>query len=212
MGIFQVRASYTARFFTFRQMTKDEFSIKLDIPRNDEEDAFSRKGRIVERMGMSFDEIKEKYEPMIKKQLTALNIYQNYEDFYQVGVIGLWDAYRRFDPNKGSFGSFAMKTVRGNMLMHLTKEARYKERQHLVGGVELFERVGVTEDRALELELFTPYIENLTPREKLWVIETFLYDKKPSDIASEQKVSINSVKTWRSSALRKLRLQFSNTI
>lgn len=161
---------------------------------------------------MSFDEIKQKYEPIIKKQLTALNIYQNYEEFYHVGVIGLWDAYRRFDPEKGSFGSFAVKTVRGNMLMHLTKEARYNERQHLVGDVKLFERIGTTEDQALALELFTPYIENLTPRERLWVIETFLHDKRPKEIASEQNVSINSVKTWRSSALKKLRKQFSNSL
>lgn len=166
----------------------------------------------MERLDMSFDEIKEKYEPMIKKQLTALNIYQNYEEFYHIGVIGLWDAYRRFDPKKGSFGSFAMKTVRGNMMMHLTKESRYKEHQHLVNDILLFEKVGIIEDQALELELFAPYIENLTPRERLWVLETFLHDKKPMDIASEQNVSINSVKTWRSSALRKLRKQFSNNL
>lgn len=158
---------------------------------------------------MTFDEIKEKYEPIIKKQLTALNIYQNYEEFYHVGLIGLWDAYRRFDNTKGTFGSFAIKTVRGNMLMHLTKEARYKERQQLVGNDQLSLSIGATYDRVLELELFLPYLENLTPRERLWAIETFLFDKKTSEIAYEQDVSINSVKTWRSRALKRLRSQLA---
>lgn len=166
----------------------------------------------MERIKMSFEEILEKYEPMIKRQLIALNIYQNYEEFYHIGVIGLWDAYRRFDPQKGHFGSFALKTVRGNMLMHLTKEASYSERRHFINEETLYERIGMTEDRALELELFSSYVENLTPRERLWVIETFLHDKKPSDIAYEQNVSINSVKTWRSRALEKLRSQLSNNL
>ncbi|MDF4766701.1 sigma factor, partial [Vibrio parahaemolyticus] len=36
-------------------------------------------------------------------QIKKLGIYQDYEEYYQCGLIGLWHAYERYDAKKGSF-------------------------------------------------------------------------------------------------------------
>lgn len=45
------------------------------------------------------------------------------EDIYQVARIGLMNAIRRFNPDRGSFVSFAFRTVRGDVQRHLRDTA-----------------------------------------------------------------------------------------
>ncbi len=45
------------------------------------------------------------------------------EDIYQVARIGLLNALRRYDPDRGSFVSFAFRTVRGDVQRHLRDTA-----------------------------------------------------------------------------------------
>lgn len=65
---------------------------------------------------MEFEKIVSNYKPMIKKQLQSLNLYKDYEDYYQVALIALWEAYQKFDPERGIFSTFAIATVRGRLL------------------------------------------------------------------------------------------------
>ena len=64
----------------------------------------------------TFKEAVVLYEGMIVNQIKKLGIYQDYEEYYQCGLIGLWYAYERFDPEKGSFPAYAVVTVRGYIL------------------------------------------------------------------------------------------------
>ncbi|GAE31329.1 sigma factor [Halalkalibacter hemicellulosilyticus] len=80
----------------------------------------------------TFAEVAKQYEPLIRGQIKKLNIYRNREEFYQVGLIGLWRAYEQYDQEKGSFSTIALFKVRGCLLDFLRKEARYSE-QHIYG-------------------------------------------------------------------------------
>lgn len=44
---------------------------------------------------------------MIYQIIRSLHIYKNEEEFYQIGLIGLWEAQQRFDEQKGRFFNFA---------------------------------------------------------------------------------------------------------
>ncbi len=154
---------------------------------------------------MPFEQIVEMYTPMVKKQLTRLKIYQNHDEFIQVGLIGLWEAYTKFDPTKGEFSTFAFSSVRGRMLSHLSKESRF-QKFHVNQSDELLEVVaGNTDLLPFELETIAPYLNGLSDREKLWVNEAILHGKKRKEIAQEQNVSINTVKMWRLHALKKMK-------
>ncbi|WP_158305584.1 sigma-70 family RNA polymerase sigma factor [Alkalihalophilus pseudofirmus] len=170
-------------------------------------EALLTKGRFT-MQAHSFEEILTQYEPLIKGQLKKLNLYRNHEHFYQVGVCALWEAYRKFEEGKGSFSAFALHTVRGHMLMELRRERVYDERFVLKDQQESSEfarpapLVEYYDDPLEELE---SYIGQLSSRERLWVQEAIVYEKKLGQIALEQQVSKNTVATWRKTALKKLR-------
>jgi len=69
----------------------------------------------------NFEEVLEQYEPMIFACLRKLRIYKNHESFIQVGRIGLWNAWQRFDATKGDFTPFAFRSIYGSLLDELKK-------------------------------------------------------------------------------------------
>lgn len=152
-----------------------------------------------------FEEILYQYEPLIKAQMKKLNLYRQHDDYYQIGAIALWEAYKNFDADKGSFSAYALHTVRGHMLMMLRKEQQFAERHLLYDSLErdlppfrelIYERNDI-------VELLTPYLHYLSPREKLWLYEAIIAGKKLGELASEQGVSTNTAATWRKKALQK---------
>lgn len=157
---------------------------------------------------MSFEEVLEKYEPIIKSQIKKLGIYKNFDEFYQLGKIALWKAYNRYDEEKGSFSTFAIATIRGTLQSHLSKEAKYAN-FHSPATEELLRHIEYEPTyEAIEMEILKSYLNELTNREMIWVYEHIIMQKKLSEIAKQYKVSINTVKTWRKNALKKLREKF----
>ncbi|MFC0560540.1 sigma-70 family RNA polymerase sigma factor [Halalkalibacter alkalisediminis] len=153
----------------------------------------------------AFDEVLRMFEPAIKKQLVSLRLYKDYDEFYQIGCIALWNAYQMFNPDKGHFPTYAISFIRGRMLSHLSKETRYSER-HAFAAEAMMEVVPSECDQIpLEAELLEAYLWNLTAKEKTWVYEAIILQKKPSEIQAILCISRNSIYTLRKNALRKMR-------
>lgn len=158
-------------------------------------------------MNQSFSEVLEQYEKMIKNQIKSLNIYKNYDEYYQTGLIALWKAWKNYDDSKGKFSAYAYVTVRGSMLEKLRKEAQYEERFPV-----LDENItdSYLED-FLEKELFESYLITLTEKQKTWAFEAIYNGKSLAQIANEYETTVEAVKSWRKGALKKLRKQLSQT-
>ncbi|WP_332628452.1 sigma-70 family RNA polymerase sigma factor [Halalkalibacter flavus] len=153
----------------------------------------------------SFEEVLKNFQPAIKKQLVMLRIYKDHDEFYQIGCLALWDAYRNFNPEKGNFSTYAISYIRGRMMIALSKEGKYSER-HSYTGDELLKAVPTSHETVpLESELLESYLVDLSEREKTWVIESIIKQKKTAEIASEFNVSTPTVRAWKKGALRKLR-------
>jgi DNA-directed RNA polymerase len=143
---------------------------------------------------------------LIKSAIKDLHIYKNQEEFYQEGLIGLWEAYERFDPSKGaSFRTFAYKTIRGKLLTHLRKAVKNEE--NMVTFSAAIEETTIDEKATIpfEVELLSYYCEGLSNAQRKWVYKAFLENKGPKQIAAEEGVSLETVKTWRRYALQKIR-------
>jgi DNA-directed RNA polymerase specialized sigma24 family protein len=56
-----------------------------------------------------------------------------------------------------------------------------------------------------EIKLLSTYCEGLSDAQRKWVYKAFLEDKRPQQIAAEEAVSLETVKTWRRYALQKVR-------
>lgn len=142
---------------------------------------------------------------MIHKIINSLHIYKNKDEFYQQGLIALWEAARRFDPQKGDFSNYAYTYIRGYLLTELKKQARDGERS-LYPKEEFWETV---EDRfpacPLEEENLLSYCRALTANQKKWVLYTALHDLSIKEIADRENVSVSAVKQWRSGAKEKIK-------
>lgn len=77
----------------------------------------------------SFDQIASSFHPLIVSMIKRFHIYKDFDEYYQVALIGLWRAYQKFDESKGSFSAYAYTTVRGTILSYLKGNALREERE-----------------------------------------------------------------------------------
>ncbi|PKR86467.1 sigma-70 family RNA polymerase sigma factor [Heyndrickxia camelliae] len=147
----------------------------------------------------------QKYEAMIHHILRSLRIYKNYDEFFQIGLIALWEAKERFDSKKGSFTSFAYLTIKGRLLTELKKSAALEERYRYPK--EEFWNLQLDEgaDVPLEMETLLTYCEGLTTNQKKWVVATFHLGMSSAELANYENVSPSAVKKWKRGALEKIK-------
>lgn len=153
----------------------------------------------------SFDELVVQYQPMIHKIIHSLHIYRNQDEFYQTGLIGLWEATKSFDDKKGSFSNYAYTCMKGKMLYQMNQTNQWQEKhihplQKFWGTIEDHETSSL-----LEKEMLQTYCEGLTEKETKWVISSIIEQLSIKEIAERENVSVSAVKQWKAGAVRKLK-------
>ncbi|WP_066055735.1 sigma-70 family RNA polymerase sigma factor [Robertmurraya korlensis] len=153
-----------------------------------------------------FNEIAKQYEPMIHKIILTLGIYKNQEEFYQTGLIALWQAAKRYDRERGAFSSFAYSYIKGQLQTEMTK--RNKHDEHYVSVDD--ESWASLPDLACQLSFEWEDLdcEGLTEKERKWLMYTVIHGLSVKEIAVLENVSQSAVKLWRSGARNKLRDKF----
>ncbi|MGB2991427.1 MAG: sigma-70 family RNA polymerase sigma factor [Paenisporosarcina sp.] len=71
----------------------------------------------------TYEDVLNQFEPMIHACIRKLRIYKNHDSFIQVGRVGLWKAWQRYDSSKGDFAPFAYRSIYGSLLDELKKAA-----------------------------------------------------------------------------------------
>jgi RNA polymerase sigma factor (sigma-70 family) len=171
-----------------------------------EKGAFLRK---VCRMD-GFQSTLKEFTPMIHHIIRSLKIYKNYDEFYQIGLIALWEAKEKFDPKKGSLTSYAYMTIKGRLLSELKRAARVDEQQ-LYPKEEFWEyRMDEQSAEPLEIEILLSYCEGLTNKQKKWVVATFYLGMSSNEIAAYENVSLSAVKKWKRGAMERMKEKVRN--
>lgn len=155
----------------------------------------------------SFEELAKQYEPMIWKVIHSLNIYKNQEEFFQTGLIALWEAKNRYEEGKGNFSAYAYSYIKGKIQTELSSTNRHETRN--VYPKEEFWEVMADEspDDSLAREFILSFCDELTENQKKWVLYTVIDDLSVKEIAEKENVSISAVKAWRRGAKQKLKGQ-----
>jgi RNA polymerase sigma factor (sigma-70 family) len=145
----------------------------------------------------SFDELVVQYQPMIHKIIRSLHIYRNEDEFYQTGLIALWEATKSFDDKKGSFSNYSYTCMKGRMLHQMNKTNQWHEKNIFpeMGFFELIENHDNTP--LFEKETLQTYCEGLTEKEAKWVASSFIEQLSNKEIAEREKVSVSAVKQWK---------------
>jgi RNA polymerase sigma factor (sigma-70 family) len=152
----------------------------------------------------SFEELVVQYQPMIHKIIQSLHIYRNKDEFFQTGLIGLWEAAQSFDQRKGSFSNYAYTYMKGKMLSQMSQNNQFNEKL-IHPKEEFWETIEGQESLFLEKETIKTYCEGLTEKEAKWVKAMSIHQLSIKEIAEKENVSMSAVKQWRSGAIRKLK-------
>jgi RNA polymerase sigma factor (sigma-70 family) len=159
----------------------------------------------------SFDDLVIQYKPMIQKIMHSLHIYKNQQEFYQTGLIALWEASQTFEERKGTFSNYAYTSIKGKMLSEMTQNNHYKEKNILPPKEDFWERIeGQDSSLFLEKETIQTYCEGLTEKEATWVMESYINQLSIKEIAESENVTVSAVKQWKLGALRKLKVKVLN--
>jgi RNA polymerase sigma factor (sigma-70 family) len=155
----------------------------------------------------TFEETIVLYDKLIKNQIKQLTIYQHFDDYYQIGLIALWDAYQKFDSTKGSFSAYAKSTVRGNLLTALKKEHTYIQFHQLYDTIipELLQDKWQI-DSVLQKEIIEVYCKRLSKNQQKVIFGRFYYQKTFEEIAHDEQVPLSLVRSWYKHAINKLKL------
>jgi RNA polymerase sigma factor (sigma-70 family) len=178
-----------------------------ELSRDNEQDSF-----LAQEIGgdsADFEQLAKEFEPMINKIMHTLNIYKNKEEFFQLGLISLWQAQQQYNPAKGKFASYAYSYIKGRFQTEMTKANRIEGR--VVYPKEEFWEViedGASES-PLERQYLLSFCDGLTPTQKKWLLYTCLEGLSVKEIAAKENVSPSAVKQWRKGAREKLKNTFS---
>ncbi len=149
-----------------------------------------------------FNELVTSYTPLIKKQIKKLHLTNEFKKYEQAGLIALWECVESFDETKGSFSAYAYMKVRGKLIDEFRKEMRLYRHLELQTQWEKHEESHFNPLFENELE---SYMSLLTANQRKWVEYVIVGGMTMKAVASEEGVTVEAVKSWRKSALAKLK-------
>lgn len=150
-----------------------------------------------------FENVLEQYEPMITHSIRKLNIYRDHEQYRQAGRVALWQAWTRFDIDKGDFTPYAYRSIRGAMLDELKRASKYEEHVMPAVSEELIDVIGSTEEK--NFDFLMEVIEQLDANEKAFIHWTYVEQCSLAECAERFGISVAGVKKRRERLLKKLR-------
>ncbi|MFD1929211.1 sigma-70 family RNA polymerase sigma factor [Sporosarcina siberiensis] len=154
----------------------------------------------------TFEEVLKQYEPMISASIRTLNIYRDQESFRQTGRVALWQAWTRFDTEKGNFTPFAYRSIRGAMLDELKKENIFDTNTTQMDNEVLEELITVAEPVEIEWsDALNEALETLTAAEQELTHWIFVEGLSLGDCAKRVSISLPGIKKRRQKMLKKLR-------
>lgn len=155
---------------------------------------------------LNFEDVLAQYEPMISANIRQLNIYREHEQYRQAGRVALWQAWRKFDKEKGNFTPYAYRSIRGAMMDEMMKENRTEERFMPAEDemLTLWIEEGVSEEEGW-VDRLSQAVEQLTEEEKQLLNWLFIERDTQADCAKRLGISVAGVKKRRQRLLEKLR-------
>ncbi|MDB8559594.1 sigma-70 family RNA polymerase sigma factor [Turicibacter sanguinis] len=138
--------------------------------------------------------------------MKRLHIQGNTDEFYQIGLVALWEASLRYEEEKGEFDSFAYSYIINRMKTMLTGMTRYQER-HCVTEDQLLDTYEGSSfgDQVMEELMMESYLRGVTPNQQEVVRERYVLNYSVEDVAKHLGISVNAVKNRTRDAMNKLR-------
>ncbi|MBQ0139453.1 MAG: sigma-70 family RNA polymerase sigma factor [Kurthia sp.] len=159
---------------------------------------------------MEFEAMLQQLEPMISAHLRKLHIYKDHAHFRQVARGAIWQAWLKYDSQRGDFPPFASQTIRGALLDELKSTHRYEAHVHPTESTVLQE---------LREQDYTPtkkdvltILQEYTSQTELELLSAYYYEGySTAEIAKIVKMTVPALQKSRSRLLQRLRKQLKKS-
>ncbi|RLL46946.1 sigma-70 family RNA polymerase sigma factor [Oceanobacillus piezotolerans] len=168
----------------------------------------------------TFEEILEQNERRIHYQIQKLNIRDPHHEFFQEGLVAMWNAYETYQPDKGPLATYFNFTIRNRLIDRIRKENRIQEKTELIVENEKKTMNDGNYQRSREASTLIPNLKSeviddhtfwnrvkapLSDKQWKWVKQHIIEEKSLKEIAEAENVSLEAVKSWGKTARKKLR-------
>lgn len=147
-----------------------------------------------------------KYRYIVEMVLNKLRIYANRDEYYQVGLIGLWQALEKFDPAIGALEPYLYLQVRYQIMNELRR--KYHQMEKEVQSEELFLFLSTDEGgHAVQTDILA-LLEELHDEERQLIEYSYFYGYRVKELAEIFGVAEVTIKKRKKRVLNKLRSIF----
>ncbi|GGK02412.1 hypothetical protein GCM10007063_25910 [Lentibacillus kapialis] len=166
----------------------------------------------------SFEAIFRQNERRIHYHMHKLGIHDSQREFYVEGIYAMWMAYKKYEPDKGPMATYFNYTIRNrliDMLRKKTTEDRHQQEMihEAICTIDNGNRSGqwkhpLVDPSGVMLtdDAFWKRVQSkLTDKQWKWVQGYIIEGMPLGEIARQEGVSVEAVKSWGRGARRKLK-------
>ncbi|WP_163969580.1 sigma-70 family RNA polymerase sigma factor [Oceanobacillus halotolerans] len=176
-----------------------------------------------EKKNVTFEEIFEQNKNRIHYQIHKLGIQDPHNEYYVEGMYAMWTAYKKYQPNKGPLATYFNYTIKNRLIDRIRKQSRDSANLDKVTKEEQVRQDNGNRNAATKMPLIDPSVEitrnedlnwenvqsRLTENQWKWVYYAIILEMPQKEIAQQEGVTVEAVKSWAKTAKRKLRNELS---
>jgi RNA polymerase sigma factor (sigma-70 family) len=175
------------------------------------------KGSISMNKPQSFESILAQNKRRIHYQIHKLNIRDPEQEFFQEGIIAMWNAYEQYDPDKGLMATYFNYTIRNRLIDFIRQKQQYQS--HFTRSIQENHHKETSSPHApfSELLLDNPTLyeklkTHLTQNQRKWLYYAVINEMPLKEIAAQEDTTVEAVKGWGRLVRNKLRTEPLNGI
>ncbi|HLS09538.1 sigma-70 family RNA polymerase sigma factor [Lentibacillus sp.] len=169
---------------------------------------------------LTFEEIFEQNERRIYYQIHKMHIDDPHQEFFQEGLVALWNAYETYQPDKGAMATYFNYTIRNRLIDRMRRDTRQNEihqqsahdqrTRHTDGnyhrGADGSRPIAANQHLPLnDSDLWKELQSQLTDKQWKWVYYAIIQDMSYKAIAEQENTTVDAVKSWGKQVKKKLK-------
>ncbi|GAA0428378.1 hypothetical protein GCM10008983_00830 [Lentibacillus halophilus] len=167
----------------------------------------------------TFDDIFKQNERRIHYQIHKMNIRDPHQEFFQEGLVALWNAYETYQPDKGSMATYFNYMIRNRLIDRMRRDNRRDEIKKLAAHEQQTQYTDgnyhrgtegarpITANSPLPLDdsnLWKNLQSQLTDKQWKWVNYAIIQEMPYKKIAELEHTTVDAVKNWGRQVKKKL--------
>ncbi|QKY68718.1 sigma-70 family RNA polymerase sigma factor [Lentibacillus sp. CBA3610] len=169
---------------------------------------------------LTFEEIFEQNELRIHYQIHKMHIHDPHQEFFQEGLVALWNAYETYQPDKGPMATYFNYMIRNRLIDRMRRnnrqheiqqQAAHEQRTQLTDGnyhcsADGPRSIAANQSLPLNDAGFWKHIQpQLTDKQWKWVDYAIIQEMPYKTIAQQENTTVEAVKSWGRQVKKKLK-------